>query len=33
VAHDWWGLWFLAAAYFALAVFSAFLRKRRQANG
>jgi ABC-2 type transport system permease protein len=33
VMHDWWGLWFLAAAYFALAVFSAFVRKRRQAHG
>jgi ABC-2 type transport system permease protein len=33
VVHDWWGLWFLAAAYFALAVFSAFVRQRRQANG
>jgi ABC-2 type transport system permease protein len=33
VMHDWRGLWFLAAAYFALAVFSAFVRKRRQAHG
>ena len=33
VMHDWRGLWLLAAAYFALAVFSAFVRKRRQAHG
>jgi ABC-2 type transport system permease protein len=29
VLHDWRGLWLLAIAYFALAVFSAFLVKRR----
>jgi len=29
VAHDWWGLWLLTLVYFALAVLSAFLRKRR----
>jgi ABC-2 type transport system permease protein len=29
VLHDWRGLWILAIAYFALAVFSAFLVKRR----
>jgi ABC-2 type transport system permease protein len=33
VAHDWRGLWVLAIVYFALAVMSAFFRKRRQANG
>jgi ABC-2 type transport system permease protein len=33
VARDWRGLWALAIAYFALAVMSAFFRKRRQANG
>jgi ABC-2 type transport system permease protein len=33
VVHDWRGLWFLAAAYFAVAVFSAFVRKRRQVHG
>jgi ABC-2 type transport system permease protein len=33
VAHDWRGLWCLAIAYFALAVISALLFKRRQANG
>ena len=30
VAHDWRGLWVLAIVYFALAVMSAFLVKRRQ---
>jgi ABC-2 type transport system permease protein len=33
VAHDWWGLWALAVAYFALAVISAALVKRRHAHG
>jgi ABC-2 type transport system permease protein len=33
VAHDWRGLWLLAIGYFALAVISARLVKRRQANG
>jgi ABC-2 type transport system permease protein len=33
VAHDWRGLWFLAVAYFALAVLSAFLVKRRRRHG
>src|SRR5262245_14780601 len=33
VARDWRGLWILAAVYFALAVVSAFLIKRRQAHG
>jgi len=33
VAHDWRGLWILAAVYFAIAVVSAFLIKRRQAHG
>src|SRR5207302_1871230 len=33
VAHDWGGLWCLAIVYFALAVISALLFKRRQANG
>jgi ABC-2 type transport system permease protein len=33
VAHDWRGLWALALVYFALAVMSAFLVKRRQAHG
>jgi ABC-2 type transport system permease protein len=33
VAHDWRGLWVLVIVYFALAVMSAFFRKRRQANG
>jgi len=33
VARDWQGLWVLAAVYFALAVMSAFLVKRRQAHG
>jgi ABC-2 type transport system permease protein len=33
VAHDWRGLWFLAVIYFALAVMSAALIKRRQAHG
>jgi ABC-2 type transport system permease protein len=33
VAHDWRGLWLLAIGYFALAVISAHLVKRRQANG
>jgi ABC-2 type transport system permease protein len=32
VARDWRGLWALAAIYFALAVFSAFLVKRRRAH-
>jgi ABC-2 type transport system permease protein len=32
VAHDWLGLWCLALAYFALAVISAFIVKRGQAN-
>jgi len=32
VAHDWRGLWALAVIYFALAVISAFI-KRRQAHG
>jgi ABC-2 type transport system permease protein len=29
VLHDWRGLWILVIAYFALAVFSTFLVKRR----
>ena len=33
VARDWRGLWFLAIVYFALAVISASLVKRRQAHG
>jgi ABC-2 type transport system permease protein len=33
VAHDWRGLWILAIAYFALAVISASLVKRRHAHG
>jgi ABC-2 type transport system permease protein len=33
VVHDWWGLWFLAVAYFLLAVLSAFLVKRRRHHG
>ena len=33
VARDWRGLWCLAIVYFALAVMSAFLVKRRQAHG
>ncbi len=33
VAHDWRGLWCLAIVYFALAVISARLIERRQANG
>jgi ABC-2 type transport system permease protein len=33
VAHDWRGLWLLAAAYFALAVLSAFIVKRRRRHG
>ena len=33
VARDWRGLWALTVIYFALAVFSAFLIKRRQAHG
>jgi ABC-2 type transport system permease protein len=33
VAHDWRGLWALAAVYFALAVISAAFVKRRQAHG
>ena len=33
VVHDWRGLWCLAVIYFALAVMSAFLVKRRQAHG
>jgi ABC-2 type transport system permease protein len=33
VAHDWRGLWALAVIYFALAVISAFLVRRRQAHG
>jgi ABC-2 type transport system permease protein len=33
VAHDWRGLWVLAVVYFALAVFSAFLVKRRRLHG
>jgi ABC-2 type transport system permease protein len=32
VARDWRGLWALAALYFVLAVFSAFLVKRRRAH-
>jgi ABC-2 type transport system permease protein len=32
VAHDWRGLWALAAVYFVLAVISAFLVKRRRAH-
>ena len=32
VARDWWGLWILALAYFALAVMSAALVKRRYAH-
>jgi ABC-2 type transport system permease protein len=33
VARDWRGLWVLAVIYFALAVMSVFLIKRRQAHG
>jgi len=33
VARDWRGLWALTVIYFALAVFSALLIKRRQAHG
>ena len=33
VARDWRGLWFLAIVYFALAVMSAVLVKRRQVHG
>jgi ABC-2 type transport system permease protein len=33
VARDWQGLWLLAIAYFALAVISARLIRRRRANG
>ena len=33
VARDWRGLWCLAVIYFALAVISAFLVKRRQVHG
>ena len=33
VGHDWRGLWLLAIGYFALAVVSAHLVKRRHANG
>jgi ABC-2 type transport system permease protein len=33
VAHDWRGLWALAVAYFALAVISTAVVKRRRANG
>ena len=33
VARDWRGLWFLAIVYFALAVISAALVKRRQVHG
>jgi ABC-2 type transport system permease protein len=33
VARDWRGLWALTIIYFALAVFSAFLIRRRQAHG
>jgi ABC-2 type transport system permease protein len=33
VAHDWRGLWVLVIVYFALAVLSAALVKRRRANG
>jgi len=33
VVRDWRGLWCLAAIYFALAVLSAFLVKRRHVHG
>ena len=33
VVHDWRGLWGLAIIYFALAVISAAVVKRRQAHG
>jgi hypothetical protein len=33
VTNAWRGLWFLAIVYFGLAVMSAVLVKRRQANG
>jgi ABC-2 type transport system permease protein len=33
VARDWRGLWYLAVIYFALAVLSVFLVKRRRAHG
>ena len=33
VAHDWLGLWVLAVVYFALAVTSAFVVKRRLRHG
>jgi ABC-2 type transport system permease protein len=32
VAQDWRGLWFLAAIYFALAVFSAYVVKQRRSQ-
>ena len=33
VVHDWRGLWCLTIVYFALAVISAALIKRRRAHG
>ena len=33
VVHDWRGLWCLTIVYFALAVISAALMKRRRAHG
>lgn len=33
VARDWWGLWILALAYFALAVISTAFVKRRHVHG
>jgi ABC-2 type transport system permease protein len=33
VLRDWRGLWCLTVIYFALAVLSAFLVKRKQAHG
>jgi ABC-2 type transport system permease protein len=33
VTRDWRGLWYLAVIYFALAVLSVFLAKRRRAHG
>jgi ABC-2 type transport system permease protein len=32
VVHDWLGLWYLALAYFALAVISAFAARRGQGH-
>ncbi len=32
VAPDWYGLWFLAVVYFALAVVSAYVVKQRRSR-